>query len=225
MKISKQSDFCNEIKQYFYDVNKYNRLTIEEEKEIGKLVKEGDEKAINKLILCNLKFVIMIAKSYKSYGIPFSDLIAEGNIGLIKAAKKFDFTKDNKFISYAVWWIKQSIQDYIKKNVSLNTEVQEIFTVINKEESDDFVNDDLLEDDYDEEISKIETVSSLMECLNRREIDIISSYFGLGNEDELTLEEIGNKYGLTKERVRQIKEKALIKLRSSALLYKTCFDE
>lgn len=224
MKQSQQSDFCNEVKFYFYEINKYKPLSFEEERIVGKKVKEGDELATEKLILSNLKFVVMIAKSYKTYGLPFSDLIAEGNIGLIKAAKKFDFNKENKFISYAVWWIKQSIQDYIKRNVSVNVEVQGIFTPPEKSANEDGYVDNVIDVEDDNEIeheqAKVNILSELMECLSKRENDIITCYFGIGDNEEMTLEEIGSKYGLTKERVRQIKEKALIKLRSNALIYK-----
>lgn len=217
MKLSNQSDFSNEIEIYFNDIKKYYNLSKEEEKKIGELIKKGDEEAINKLIVSNLKFVIMVAKNYKSYGIQFSDLISEGNVGLIRAAKKYDFSKDNKFISYAVWWIKQSIQEFIKKNTINTNEFNSLFSNNEKVDNNGYIINNLYEKENDN-IEKSKTVYELLDCLNKRENDIIQCYFGLNDSEEMTLEEIGNKYGLTKERVRQIKEKALIKLRSNALL-------
>lgn len=229
MKTSQQTDYCREIQIYFDDINKYKPLLKKEEKLIGKRIKAGDRAAIEKLITSNLKFVVSIAKNYKNYGVPFSDLIAEGNIGLVRAAYKFDYKRDIKFISYAVWWIRQSIQEYIKKVTINNTkELSDIRVNSNCASVDENGND--LSDNkivpntlYDDESNDLDeyrksSVNKLLECLSHRESDIISSYFGLNDTEDLTLEEIGVKYNLTKERVRQIKEKALRKLRVNVLL-------
>lgn len=229
MKTSQQVDYCREIQTYFDDINKYKPLLKKEERIIGKKIKNGDANSIDKLITSNLKFVVSIAKNYKTYGVPFSDLISEGNIGLIKAAYKFDYKKDIKFISYAVWWIRQSIQEYIKKttlnnsrelsDIRINSECASV-----DENGDDLVYDNITpntisdEETFDLDEFKKNSVKNLLDCLTNRESDIISCYFGLNNTEGLTLEEIGDKYGLTKERVRQIKEKALRKLRVNALL-------
>lgn len=229
MKTSQQVDYCKEIQTYFNDINKYKPLLKIEEKKIGKKIKAGDRASIEKLITSNLKFVVSIAKKYKNYGVPFSDLIAEGNIGLIRAAYKFDYKRDIKFISYAVWWIRQAIQEYVKKNTLMNSrEISDIN--INSEcgfvdENGDDISDNrmipntLSDDEYSEmDEHKKYSVGKLLSCLTNREADIVSNYFGLDNVKDLTLEEIGEKYDLTKERVRQIKEKALRKLRVNALL-------
>lgn len=229
MKTSQQADYCKEIQTYFDYINKYKPLLKKEERRIGKKIKAGDRAAIEKLVTSNLKFVVSIAKKYKNYGVPFSDLIAEGNIGLVRAAYKFDYKRDIKFISYAVWWIRQAIQEYIKKVTLSNTKELSDIRVSSNCASVDENGDDLsdskiipntLSDDEfnDLEEYKKNSVNKLLECLSHRESDIISCYFGLNNTDDLTLEEIGVKYNLTKERVRQIKEKALRKLRVNALL-------
>lgn len=229
MKTSQQADYCKKIQTYFDDINKYKPLLKKEERRIGKKIKAGDRAAIEKLVTSNLKFVVSIAKKYKNYGVPFSDLIAEGNIGLVRAAYKFDYKRDIKFISYAVWWIRQAIQEYIKKVTLSNTKELSDIRVNSNCASVDENGDDLsdskiipntLSDDEfnDLEEYKKNSVNKLLECLSHRESDIISCYFGLNNTDDLTLEEIGVKYNLTKERVRQIKEKALRKLRVNALL-------
>lgn len=229
MKTSQQADYCRGIQTYFDDINKYKPLLKKEEKRIGKRIKAGDRAAIEKLVTSNLKFVVSIAKKYKNYGVPFSDLIAEGNIGLVRAAYKFDYKRDIKFISYAVWWIRQAIQEYIKKVTLNNTkELSDIKVNSNcasvdengEDLSDNKMTPNTLSDDESNDLDeyKKSSVNKLLECLSHRESDIISCYFGLNNTEDLTLEEIGSKYNLTKERVRQIKEKALRKLRVNALL-------
>lgn len=229
MKTSQQVDYCREVQTYFDDINKYKPLLKKEERIIGKKIKNGDTISIEKLITSNLKFVVSIAKNYKTYGVPFSDLISEGNIGLIKAAYKFDYKRDIKFISYAVWWIRQSIQEYIKKTTLNNSRELSDIMVNSECASVDENGGDLTYDSTtpntisDEEMIDLDefkknSVNNLLDCLTNRESDIISCYFGLNNTESLTLEEIGYKYGLTKERVRQIKEKALRKLRVNALL-------
>ena len=216
---NKSFEYQAEIDSYFCDIKKYHPIDKWKEKELAQKIKNGDEFALNELITSNLKFVVMIAKTYRNVGIPFSELIAEGNVGLIKAAKKFDGEKDIKFITYAVWWIKNSIQECIEK-----------FNKNNCYDVDDYVFDgkkdgessDSINDEYEANISEItnkkEAVDELMSCLKDREIKILKLYYGLDNNKEMTLDEIGKGMNLTQERVRQIKDKALIKLRSNALM-------
>lgn len=228
MKTSLQTDYNDEIKRYFKDIKKIKPLSRSAEKEIGIRVKNGDESAKNELIRANLKFVVNVAKKYKGFGVPFTDLIAEGNIGLIKAANKFDYARDVKFISYAVWWIKQSIQECIKRNNTVdNMEGSTEDSLVEKGaigNADDLkVNSKsvLVQDEYanQEELDNERklAINELFVGLPPRERDILKYSFGLSNGKQLTLEEIGLKYKLTKERVRQLKEKALRKVRINAL--------
>lgn len=224
MRISQQSDFCPEIKAYFNEISNFENLEREQELELGRRINRGDRKAIDELVKANLKFVIYVANGYKNYGVPFADLIAEGNIGLLKAAEKFDYRKKLKFNSYAVWWIKAYIQDFIKKQLSRNdfseNDIKVKFKFNENEEYDNIL--DLgrynVSTAFDDEHNEIEEyknakIDELLSTLNEREKEIIISYFGLNDGDEQTLDEIGCKHSLTKERVRQIKEKALKKLR------------
>lgn len=211
-------EYIPEINIYFNDIKDYNTLTKEEEIELTRNIKNGDVKSLEKLIVCNLKFVVNIAKSYRKTNIPFTDLISEGNIGLIKAAKKFDETKDVRFTTYAVWWIKSSIQEYIDKyynndSLSLNEEIK----IDYDNNSYDHINEDF-ENEINTINSRKDAIDSLMECLKERELKILKYYYGLDGNKEMTLEEIGSIFSLTQERIRKIKDKALVKIRSNALL-------
>jgi len=254
------------IAKYFKEVRKSVLLTPEEEVNLAKRIKEGDSKATEELVNANLKFVVSIAKEYQNQGLPLCDLISEGNYGLIKAASRFDHNRGFRFISYAVWWIKQSIIQGLNDNarvVRLPANVINKITKMNKEISR-FENDNerepvfgeilrgetqiaatlsfpkaislnqLINEDGDELIELIpgETIdvdeleitekikdelTKTLAILDNRERMIIESYFGIDTECEsMTLEAIGEKYGLTKERIRQIKEKAIRKLRHNA---------
>ena len=233
MRTSLQVDYNNEIRQYFKEIDKYDSLPKEQEIVIGNKIKKGDFIARNKLITSNLKFVVNVAKMYKGYGVPFGDLISEGNMGLIKAAEKYDSNKDVKFISYSVWWIKQYIQEFLRKNKNINDIEAEDSSLyvnnLNSYETDDepvknscnaaFLQEDSIDDFEDQDNIRKNIVNEIISTLNKRESDIIIKYFGLDDNEEMTLEEIGKLYGLTKERVRQIKEKALRKLRSCVLTH------
>ena len=220
------NDFNNINRLYYNELKKFKPL--DKNKEISLFLKyknNNDISARNELITSNLKFVVDIAKRYKGHGLSFGDLVSEGNIGLLKAIDRFDEKKDTKIISYGVWWIRQTIKEAIaKKN---NIQADDL-----PEDHEKQVNDDDLynhqdenefnslfeNDDYYTNSSNVEIVNKLLDSLDEREKEIIISYFGLYDNDQLTLEEIGIKYDLTKERVRQIKEVALKKLRSNALI-------
>jgi RNA polymerase primary sigma factor len=253
------------ISKYFKDVRKSTLLTQKEEIKLAKRIKKGDKNAIDELVNANLKFVVSIAKEYQGQGLPLSDLISEGNYGLVKAATRFDHRRGFRFISYAVWWVKQSIiqslndnarvvrlpANVINKISKLNKEIakfeyanerEPIFGEITDDEFDvellnfpkcaslndqineegdelielipsEFVDEDKLE--LDEKIKQ--QLTKTLSVLDERERNIIECYFGIDTDCEpMTLEAIGEKYSLTKERIRQIKEKAIRKLRHNA---------
>ena len=260
------------LDKYLVEIGRAPLISIDEEIELAQKIKKGGpegERAKNKLVTANLRFVVSVAKQYQHQGLTLTDLIDEGNIGLIKAAQKFDETRGFKFISYAVWWIRQSILQAIAEQsrivrLPLNQvgSVNKINRALNKFEQEHerrpsvdeiaettdlpedkiadamnantrhvsvdapFVDGDdnslldiLANNDApmaDNELVKqsLQTeISRALQLLNERERNIIEAFFGI-NQSELTLEEIGNKYGLTRERVRQIKEKAIRRLRN-----------
>ena len=267
--ITKQVSFTNRdelLNSYFKDLRKTTPLTHEEEINLSARIKNGDQEALNKLVVSNLRFVVTVAKQYQHQGLDLTDLIQYGNEGLIKAARLYDGTKGCKFISYAVWWIRQSIvgaiykvshtikfsishvikQHKIKKivskleaklgraptieeiadNIELSeSQINDIFLydkdVVSTDDStgleDITVGDTIYGNDYpDEEIDKdsiTEEIGTIISRLGDREQDIIRMFFGISVK-ELTLEEIGEKFGTTAERIRQIKEDALIKLKN-----------
>jgi RNA polymerase primary sigma factor len=251
--------------KYFKEVRKSTVITPEKEVELAKRIQDGDQKAINELVFANLKFVISIAKEYQGQGLQLSDLINEGNYGLIKAASKFDHTRGFRFISYAVWWIKQSIIQSLNDNArvirlpsnvinklsalkkeiekfKLENEREPVFgDVLKNVEFDNFSESDLptcksLNDVINEDGSELHEVlfnqdevsdnfyeiddivkseiENVLSTLTDRERVIIEYYYGLNsNYEPMTLEAIGDKFNLTKERIRQIKERAIRKLR------------
>jgi len=259
-------DSDDTIAKYFKDVKKSVILTPTEELELAKRIKDGDTKAIDELVEANLKFVISIAKTYQGQGLPLSDLISEGNYGLIKAANRFDHKRGFRFISYAVWWVKQSIIQSLNDNARtvrlpaniinklsyLSKEIAK-FEHINEREpvfGEIFDKDDeamallsfpkiaslneTINEDGDELIELIagedpeenqvlvdervkQELNKTLDVLDERERKIVECYFGINIDSEpMTLEAIGEKYDLTKERIRQIKEKAIRKLRHNA---------
>lgn len=246
-----------EISNYLKDIRKIKVMTVERERELSEKMCSGEvtsneKDAIHKELLeGNLRFVITVAKQYQNQGLDLADLVAEGNIGLMKAINNFDWTKKLRFISYAVWWIRQSILQSLNENartirLPVNI-VQELhkekkaIELSGKELSDKMAGlpsvttlDRQINEDGDTLIDMIvdqnspmpdevfntkellkEKLYSIMKVLDNREKTIIEDYFGISGQNR-TLEEIGNEFNLTKERVRQIKEKALRKLRNDS---------
>lgn len=263
------------LDKYLNDIGKIDLISSEEEAELAKRIREGDEIALHKITKANLRFVISVAKQYQNQGLPLADLINEGNMGLIKAAKRFDETKGFKFISYAVWWIRQSILQAIVEHARLvrlplnkigshnkineayktflqeferepsaaeladllemtEKEVRNILRISGRhvsvdapmggeDESDTMTMLDTLmchEDEVPEtqlmNESLKEEVQNGLAKLNPREVEVVSAYYGLDGRQPMTLEEIGNMCNLTRERVRQIKERAIRRLRKSS---------
>lgn len=272
LKISKQitNRESQSLDKYLQEIGKVNLLTADEEVILAQRIKKGDQQALERLTKSNLRFVVSVAKQYQNQGLSLGDLINEGNLGLIKAAQRFDETRGFKFISYAVWWIRQSIlqalaeqsrivrlplnrvgslnkvakafsrleQTYerepspqeIAEDLSLTTnEVMDTIKLSGKHLSMDapFAQEDgnnmydVLQDQEqsgpDHGLSVSESlrkeIQRALSSLSDREADVLALYFGLNSQKELTLEEIGGRLSLTRERVRQIKEKAIKKLR------------
>lgn len=261
------------IEKYLLEIGKEELITAEEEVQLARRIREGDQRALDKLTRANLRFVVSVAKQYQNSALSLNDLINEGNLGLVKAAQKFDETRGFKFISYAVWWIRQSIiqalaehsrivrlplnkvglvskinktfseleqkyqreatpeevaiflgisvdevlgaQDLAGRHVSMDAPFQEgesnsLIDVLdnpNAELADEGV-------DYRESLQK--ETNRTLSTLTERERDVIKLFFGIGVENAMTLEDIGDTLGITRERIRQIKDKAIIKLRSSS---------
>lgn len=257
------------VEKYLQEISRISMITPEEETILAQKIHMGDQRALEKLVKANLRFVVSVAKQYQHQGLSLSDLINEGNLGLIKAAQRFDETKGFKFISYAVWWIRQSILQalaeqgrlvrlpqnkigtYNKANKAYiafeqeherepsteelasilemsETEIANIFSSNSRHtsldapvhEAEDVAMGDLLEgsSDTDDDVMKDSLKSEIhriLKSLSVREAEIISSYFGLEGDNGPTIEEIGKKYDLTKERIRQIKERAIKRLQKA----------
>ena len=226
------NDFTETVRVYYDDLKKYKPLTKAKERRLLKKCKKGNLKAKNEILEANLRFVFDIAKHYTGRGVPISELISDGNMGLLRAIDKFDESKNVKFISYAVWWIRQEMLESIKKKNAINFVEIEPNT-----DNDSYIDKRLIEDDEDDtsfnkelsnendekskEISENQRniITNIIGTLSDRERDIIENYYGLNSNKELTLSEIGKKYNLSSERVRQIKLVSLRKLRSKILLY------
>ncbi len=206
----------NEISKYCDSLKKSKSLTREEEKELAEKIKNGDKEALDKLVTANLKYVVRVAKRYAWSNIPIYDLIAEGNIGLMRAAKKFDPSVGTKFITYADRWIRQSITEYVSK-YNIDKEMCGLDEYVFEENCGEEFIDTSFEDTINKTQSRDNAIKELMSCLDKREYDILTSYFGLNDTKQLTLDEIGNNMGLTQERVRQIKDKGIEKLQYKAM--------
>ena len=226
------NDFTETVRVYYDDLKKYKPLTKAKERRLLKKCKKGNLKAKNEILEANLRFVFDIAKHYTGRGVPISELISDGNMGLLRAIEKFDESKDVKFISYAVWWIRQAMLESIKKRNAISFVEIEPNT-----DNDSSIDKKLIEDDEDDvsfnndfsnendeksrEVTENQRniITSLIGTLSDRERDIVENYYGINDKKELTLTDIGKKYNLSSERVRQIKLNAIRKLRSKILLY------
>ena len=206
----------------YCDTIKHSKgLSREKERELALKIKEGDEDALNELVTANLKYVVTVAKQFAWCGLPVYDLVSEGNIGLMTAAKKFDPSKGTKFITYARWWITQAIKSYID-----NSGYDKEFTNMEDYIFDDETNNvDTINYDFEEEVSKAQgrnnAINELLSCLNKREYRVLQAYFGLNGAPEKTLEEISKEINLTPERVRQIKDTGIEKLQFKAMTNKS----
>ncbi len=258
------------LEKYLQEISKETMISAEEEVELAQRIKKGDQKALERLTKANLRFVVSVAKQYQNQGLSLPDLINEGNLGLLKAAERFDETRGFKFISYAVWWIRQSILQAISEQSrivrlplnqvgsvnKINREINRFEQLNERRPSVDEIAEkvDLPQDKIDEAMninghqisvdapfvegednslldvmantdapmadnllvaeSLKSEIQTALNALNERERNVVEASYGI-NQPELTLEEIGTKFGLTRERVRQIKEKAIRKLRNS----------
>ncbi len=226
------NDFSTTVKTYYNELKKYKPISREKERELLIKAKNGDLKAQNEILTANLRFVFNIASRYKGNGAAISDLISEGNLGLIKAMQKFDLSKDVKFISYAVWWVRNAMQEFIKKRqASLNIEKEDktlstplVSNGIPDSEDEWVERREVMlsneEDEAKQELHKNQRriIDALMSKLQGREKKIVIEYYGIDGKKSKNLEELGKELGITKERVRQIKQVALNKLRSEILL-------
>ena len=206
----------NDLSKYCNTLNKSKGLSREKECELALKIQEGDNKALNELVEANLKYVVTIAKKFAWTGLPLYDLISEGNLGLIRAAKKFDPDRGTKFITCARPWITQAIQQYVQNN-NINKE----FTNVDDYVFDDEPNSEMINTDFEDEVHNIQSrsnaIDELLSCLTKREYRVLQAYFGLNNTKEKTLDEIGEEMGLTQERVRQIKDESIEKLQFKAM--------
>lgn len=232
------NDFTDVVRIYYDDLKKYKPLSRAKEKKLLRKCKKGNLQAKNEILEANLRFVFDMARHYTGRGVPISDLISDGNMGLMRAIDKFDDSKDVKFISYAVWWIRQAMLESIKKrklmnlvdiNADENNDKSFDSKMIYDENDEEPYNGNDLSNEYDEKKKEVSEnqkiiVSELLDTLNERERDIIENYFGINDKKELTLTDIGKKYSISTERVRQIKLNCLKKLRSKMLLYEDFED-
>ena len=271
LKITKQitNRDSKSLEKYFQEISKIDLITADEEVELARRIREGDQKALDALVSANLRFVVSAAKQYQNRGLRLTDLINEGNLGLVKAAKRFDETRGFKFISYAVWWIRQSILQALsntsrvirlpQNKIATNTKIYQVYSILEQTyqrppspteiaseldisvskvkssikssvkhisldapfkegESSSLYNvieskklnspdkemiDESLETDIDQVLNKIP----------ERQSDVLRLYFGLGNQQPMSLVEIGELFDVTRERVRQIKDKGIRALR------------
>lgn len=213
-----------EITRYFDRIKDNKPYSASEEAILSKRIQDGDMDSRDKLIEANLRFVVSIAKAYRKSGVSFQDLISAGNMGLIKAAEKFDWRKGVKFISYAVWWIRQSIQECIQDYTGNGTDEYSIEESNINDEYDELPKQtfDDINAEFEEEIgdrkSRQCAVDDLFSVLKEREVKILSLYFGLYGNEEMTLDEIGKEMNLTMERVRQIRDMAMVKVKCAAVM-------
>ena len=261
------------LEKYLQEIGKVELISPEEEVKLARRIKQGDQSALDKLTKANLRFVVSVSKQYQNQGLSLPDLINEGNLGLIKAAQRFDETRGFKFISYAVWWIRQSILQALAEQarivrlplnkVGLTNKIQKAFSLLEQQferepsadeiaelleleieevtatlgssarhisvdtplsEGEDNTLIDVMENPNAERAeTNIEHNESLtqeiersMKSLTERQKEVICYFFGIGIDHPMTLEDIGEKFNLTRERVRQIKDKAITKMRTNS---------
>ena len=274
LKITKQitNRESKSLDKYLQDISKIDLITAQEEVELAQRIRSGDQAALEKLTRANLRFVISVAKQYQNQGLTLPDLINEGNVGLVKAAKRFDETRGFKFISYAVWWIRQSIlQALAEQSRVVRLPLNKIGSINKIKKTFSYLEQEHERPPSAEEIAKAldmtvtevkqslrntgrhismdaplkegETsnlydvlkagdspkpdkglmhqslyleINRVLNTLSQREADVVRLYYGIGGQQSMTLEEIGNTFDLTRERVRQIREKAIKKLRHTA---------
>ena len=201
----------NCIDRYFGDIQRWTPVSADEESSLANRVQQGDSRALELLVMHNTRFVISVAKKYQGRGTPLSDLISEGNVGLIEAAKRFDPSRGLRFTTYAVWWIKKSILESIDveiKNTHTSIDApiggeDEDFTIANGLKSPYRDTDHIVEDE-----SKKTEVNRLLSQLKTREQEIIKSLFGIDTR-AIGIEEAGRKFGLTQQRIGQIRDAAI----------------
>jgi RNA polymerase primary sigma factor len=260
------------LEKYLQEIGKVELITPEEEVRLAKLIKQGDQRALDRLTGANLRFVVSVAKQYQNQGLSLPDLINEGNLGLIKAAQRFDETKGFKFISYAVWWIRQSILQALAEQsrivrlplnkVGLTNKINKAFSQLEQEferepsaeelaelldlqteevaaslsvssrhvsmdsplsDGEDNTlmdvmlnpNADATDEELDHKQSLKTEIDRSLNTLTERQQEVIRYFFGIGVDHPLSLEDIGERFNLTRERVRQIKDKAISKLKSN----------
>jgi RNA polymerase primary sigma factor len=261
------------LEKYLQEIGKVELITPEEEVKLARRIKQGDQAALEKLTKANLRFVVSVSKQYQNQGLSLPDLINEGNLGLIKAAQRFDETRGFKFISYAVWWIRQSILQALAEQarivrlplnkVGLTNKIQKAFSQLEQEferepsadeiaelleleidevnatlgtsarhisvdtplsEGEDNTlidimenpNADRAETQMEHNESLVQEIERSMKSLTERQKEVICYFFGIGIDHPMTLEDIGEKFNLTRERVRQIKDKAITKMRTNS---------
>jgi RNA polymerase primary sigma factor len=260
------------LEKYLQEIGKVELISPEEEVKLATLIKQGDQRALDRLTKANLRFVVSVAKQYQNQGLSLPDLINEGNVGLIKAAQRFDETRGFKFISYAVWWIRQSILQALAEQsrivrlplnkVGLTNRIQKAYSLLEQqferepsaEELAEVLDMDLEEvaatlginarhvsmdsplsdgeentlidvmenpnaDKTDAQLDHAESLKTeidrSLKALTERQKEVICFFFGIGVDHPMSLEDIGEKFSLTRERVRQIKDKAITKLRAN----------
>jgi RNA polymerase primary sigma factor len=261
------------LEKYLQEIGKVELISPEEEVKLARRIKQGDQSALDKLTKANLRFVVSVSKQYQNQGLSLPDLINEGNLGLIKAAQRFDETRGFKFISYAVWWIRQSILQALAEQarivrlplnkVGLTNKIQKAFSLLEqqfeREPSADEIaelleleidevtatlgssarhisvdtplsegedntlidvmenpNADRAETNIEHNESLTQEIERSMKSLTERQKEVICYFFGIGIDHPMTLEDIGEKFNLTRERVRQIKDKAITKMRTNS---------
>ena len=215
-----QNDYTDNVKLYYKDLKKCEPIPFSYERELILKSKEGDVEARNKIIESNLRFVFNIARKYTGKGIPISDLISEGNLGLVKAIEKFDTTKDVKFITYAVYWVREYMSASIRKNYSRAdlTLIEDLQDTAKKNDAKPITNTKLYDiEDEECDDGKDKMIDELLCVLNDKEKNIMEFTYGLCGHKPLTFQEIGKKYHISSERVRQIKIEALDKVRMVAM--------